>query len=333
MYDFKNCVIMNRQTSILTLLVTFVSACGAYYFFKKRNSKRPPKKWRKLGYVKSLYIYPLKSGSYLDIQKVECGKFGFSLPAIENMYQLRDRSFMVYSEAHMEGKWIGIYNKMVLIALSSKDQNHVLLEAPEKYALCVEVPTQNNSNVKTIRFQSWSKDDVPIIDCGDEASKWLSQFLLQKDSGLRLGFHDKPFYNGLKMRKGLYENFGPVMLMNYKTMTDLNAKLEEKVTDAYFRPNIVLDGPDLEPFEEDNCVWLKIGNVVARNFFDCVRCIAITVNPKTGLRDKTREPLKELSKYRMSNGPRKGPKMGVYLEVINPGTISVLDEVYVGIED
>lgn len=29
-----------------------------------------------------------------------------------------------------------------------------------------------------------------MIDCGDEVAKWLSEYILEKDSGLRMGYHD-----------------------------------------------------------------------------------------------------------------------------------------------
>ena len=33
-------------------------------------------------------------------------------------------------------------------------------------------------------------EEIYAIDCGDEAESWFSRYILEKDMGLRLGFHD-----------------------------------------------------------------------------------------------------------------------------------------------
>lgn len=65
-----------------------------------------------------------------------------------------------------------------------------------------------------------------------------------------------------------------------------------------FRHNIVVDGPDLEPYDEDTWDWIKVGDdVVLRNVKDCTRCILTTIGPENGIRDPEREPLRTLEKY------------------------------------
>lgn len=40
-------------------------------------------------------------------------------------------------------------------------------------------------------FCSGYRDEkIYSIDCGDEAAAWISRYVLEKDSGLRLGYHD-----------------------------------------------------------------------------------------------------------------------------------------------
>ncbi|KAK9888128.1 hypothetical protein WA026_000398 [Henosepilachna vigintioctopunctata] len=327
----------------LTASVGITGCC--YFIYKKLKSKRPPTTWRKLANVTNLYVYPLKSGRYIELDKVECTKFGFSLPTKETNFQLRDRSFIVYGENDSVGKSARIYPKMVLISVSAGDKGHVIFKAPEQDELRVHILEKSSSNIKTIKFQSWSDEYVSTIDLGDEAAKWFSRYLLEKDSGLRLGYHDSSSYRSINSFKdkeslkfyeyvtndvfGLYSDLAALLLLNEKSVDDLNEKLKNKVTTKNFRPNIVING-DIDPFVEDNYLWIKIGDVILRNVKDCTRCVLTTVDPETGIRDTSREPLKTLSKYRISKGPGKGPIMGINLEVVVPGEISVTDEVFVG---
>lgn len=39
-------------------------------------------------------------------------------------------------------------------------------------------------------FCRLEKEKVTAIDCGDEAARWFSRYILEKDSGLRLGYND-----------------------------------------------------------------------------------------------------------------------------------------------
>lgn len=60
------------------------------------------------------------------------------------------------------------------------------------------------------------------------------------------------------------------MLVNEGSLTELNSRLEDKVTALQFRPNFVVKGP--VAFEEDLWKWVRIGeNVVFRNVKPCTR--------------------------------------------------------------
>ena len=56
------------------------------------------------------------------------------------------------------------------------------------------------------------------------------------------------------------------------------------------------------------------------------------VNPDTGLRDASLEPLRELRKYRLAPGKllevyKNSPIFGVYMALDKPGRISIGDDV------
>ncbi|XP_018579002.1 mitochondrial amidoxime-reducing component 1-like [Anoplophora glabripennis] len=129
---------------------------------------------------------------------------------------------------------------------------------------------------------------------------------------------------------GLYSDLTSILLLNQASVNDLNKRIgNSSVTVLNFRPNFVVDGPDLAPYAEDSWEWVKIGNVVLRNVKECTRCIMTTINPENASRSSDMEPLKTLKKYRLSNGPSKVPIMGIHLEVKRPGSIKVGDPVYV----
>ncbi|MCP4497165.1 MAG: MOSC domain-containing protein [Phycisphaeraceae bacterium] len=66
-----------------------------------------------------------------------------------------------------------------------------------------------------------------------------------------------------------------------------------------FRPNLVIGG--LESWTEESWKRVRIGDVELELAKPCVRCIATTVNPDTGLRTGT-APLSTLAAGRTWNG-------------------------------
>lgn len=42
-----------------------------------------------------------------------------------------------------------------------------------------------------------------MVDCGDEAASWLSRYVLDQDTGLRLGFHDENLKKRVVFQKNL----------------------------------------------------------------------------------------------------------------------------------
>jgi len=105
--------------------------------------------------------------------------------------------------------------------------------------------------------------------------------------------------------------------VNHASVRDLNKRIgTSSVTVDNFRANVVVDGPNLEPYAEDSWEWIKIGDVVLKNVKECTRyfsfyltpvvylenssnksfprCIMTTVDPENATRSSDREPLKTL---------------------------------------
>ncbi|KAJ8933172.1 hypothetical protein NQ318_011913 [Aromia moschata] len=330
-------------TAFFASVATVVAAIGAYLYQKKKKEILPWT-WEEVGTLKRLNLYPLKSGHRLELMKAECTEFGLKQTAEdEKVYQLRDRGLVVYAEKDREFRTARTYPKMVLIDVAVHDEDHLAIDAPTMRTLYVKIPTKNDKNEFTVKLHQG--EEIYTIDCGDEAASWFSRYILGMDSGLRLGYHDASrrrditkthktlldYYKHLSNNStGLYSDLSSVLLINQASIHDLNKRIgNSSITADNFRPNLVVDGPDIEPYEEDVWEWVKVGDAVFRNVKECTRCVLTTVNPESGVRGVDREPLKTLEQYRMSNGPSKLPVMGINLEVKRTGIIKVGDVVYV----
>jgi uncharacterized protein YcbX len=86
-----------------------------------------------------------------------------------------------------------------------------------------------------------------------------------------------------------------------------------------FRMTMTLSGG--AAFEEDS--WLgydvAIGSAVLAVRTACERCVATTRDPRTGERD--------VNTLRAMKAARGAPNLGVYCDVVTPGTVSLGDEV------
>lgn len=324
-------------------LASLVAAFGVY-FYQRKKKEMIPWAWEEVGKITKLNLYPLKSGHRIELTQAECTEFGLRLTGDEGAFQLRDRCLVVYSEKDNEFRTARTYPKMVLIDVSIHDDNYLAVDAPTMRTLYVKIPNSKENKTSFIRLHKG--EEIYAIDCGDEAASWFSRYILEKDTGLRLGFHDASrrrdlskthknildYYTNISNSStGLYSDLTAVLLVNQRSVSDLNKRIgSSSVTIDNFRPNVVVDGPNLEAYAEDNWDWIKIGDVVFRNVKECTRCIMTTINPENASRSADREPLKTLETYRMSNGVDKLPLMGINCEVKTKGIIKLGDPIYIG---
>jgi len=110
----------------------------------------------------------------------------------------------------------------------------------------------------------------------------------------------------------------PYLLIGSESLNFLNEKLEEKITIARFRPNIVISSK--LPHEEDSFDTFQIRNVKFKNAKPCGRCIMINNDPKNGIVKK--EPLNTLSTYRKVDN---SILFGTNVMCLNEGEIRVGD--------
>ncbi|XP_019877248.1 mitochondrial amidoxime-reducing component 1 isoform X2 [Aethina tumida] len=328
----------------LAISIATISAGFAYYFYQLKKKVKVPGKWTEIGIVKKLCIYPLKSGNRIEVSKAECTEVGLRQCKDDDpTYQLRDRGLIVYGDKDHEFRTARTYPKMVLIDVGVHDEDHLSIDAPTMRTLYVKIPKKTDDN--TLKIKCHKGEEIIGIDCGEEAASWFSRYILGKSTGLALAYHDASsrrditrthkqlldyYLNLTNDSTGLYSDLSSVLIVNQQSVNDLNKKIGSgtHVSVNNFRPNLVVDGTQIQPYAEDEWDWVKVGDVLFRKVKECTRCILTTVDPETATRSTDREPLKTLETYRMSDGPAKLPVMGINTEVKRNGVIHVGDTVY-----
>uniref|UniRef100_A0A182U3E7 MOSC domain-containing protein n=1 Tax=Anopheles melas TaxID=34690 RepID=A0A182U3E7_9DIPT len=297
--------------------VALLSAGG--YLVKRRIDNTPPKQWRKAGELTELYVYPVKSCAPVVLQQADCADLG------PQRNLLRDRTFMV---TNADGKFVTarMKPKMVLVQPRFDERFETMyLTAPGMPELRIEVGALGVADAT--RSTVWG-ETVPTVDCGSEAARWFSRYLLDKEDGYRLRYY--PLKNTSRRRHGgdtgSLQDETSYMLFNEASVTDLNRRLENKVTVLQFRPNFVVRGP--EPYGEDRWRWVRIGDAVFRYEMPCLRCIFTTIDPASGVAHPDKEPLRTLKQYRQLPSYGESPAFGIHLGLRRAGEVKLGDPVY-----
>jgi uncharacterized protein YcbX len=104
-----------------------------------------------------------------------------------------------------------------------------------------------------------------------------------------------PGFTGTDRGAVFFADAYALLVTNPASLADLNARLDEPLPMARFRPNVVLEG--LEAFGEDDVTWLRGAGVALKCVKACTRCIVTTTDQVTGER-RGAEPLRTLRTYR-----------------------------------
>jgi uncharacterized protein YcbX len=256
--------------------------------------------------VKELYIYPIKSLGGISFQSIMAEEMGF-----EN-----DRRWMLIDES---GQFISQRSHPVLsqfqpeifngkIGIAYQDQTH-------------EFFIDESLNVP-ISVAVWD-DQSEVFEVNKNTSNWFSKCLGFSCKLVKISnAGDRKHMN---MGMNVYFNVSladgyPYLLVGSESLDHLNEKLEEKITVARFRPNIVVSSEIAH--EEDSYGVFQIGKAKFKNVKLCGRCIMVNNDPSKSIVKK--EPLKTLSSYRKVDN---NILFGTNLVCLNTGVVSVGDVV------
>lgn len=311
----------------------------------------PKPRWRKVGQIRELYFYPLKSGRGKSLSECSFTNYGISVRD-EGKLTLRDRMFLVYNEETRKFQTGRHYPTMILVSVSAVDESKVKMEAVGMPSVIFSLPSDSKKGAEAIECKMWWGEPVKCIDCGPEPAEWLSRFLTGTNSGVRLAYTTmekrtilsegwKKYSEVYKTIRdddmGLFSDLSSYMLMTTQSLNMLNEKLERPVPAIQFRPNILVDTE--KPFAEDDWEWIRIGErAVIRNVKPCTRCKMTKIDPESGVADKE-EPLATLQSFREPTDPEriavegKAPMMGINCGLYVTGSVKVGDNVFVHVPE
>ncbi|KAL4709850.1 hypothetical protein ACJJTC_000337 [Scirpophaga incertulas] len=335
---------MSNQAQYATVTATAVGVLGAAYcayrVYREMNKSRMPRpdEWRKVGTLKELYIYPIKSCAPVKPDHAECTVLG-----LRNGW-LRDRVLMIVDE---KNNCVTARNQPQMLLIHPTVRSSILTLThpnmePMHVNLAEVIVTQ-----KPVTATVWGLD-VPVRDCGAEVSDWITRICNLTSQRLRLVYYAshecrinkkmssiKANYKFRKNDNGALPDETPYNLLNQASVNELNTRLKNtKVTTLNFRPNFVFSGN--EAFEEDKWSFVKIGETVFEVLKPCARCTLTTIDPETGERNSKTEPLETLRSYRQTDDPHmrqasgNSPLMGLQMALRSgSGEVTLNDPIYV----
>ncbi|XP_050394182.2 mitochondrial amidoxime-reducing component 1 [Patella vulgata] len=299
----------------------FLVSSSVKYIILRWLSKRK-RDYELVGRVQKIYSYPIKSCMAMPLKSADCTKHG-----------LKD-------EGVTDRHWICLHNGEIL-TLKAEPRLCLMNITIDKDDIIISVP--NRENLRLPKLLPPTKENIiqaniygelrDVVDCGESASKWISEFLDRSD--IRIGFSppDLPKrdmsqisrswpYNGEEGDAAVFTYSTPYLLVSSSSLHEVNNGLDKPVPILRFRPNIVIDGTI--PFDEDEWQYVKIGNDIQFRIVEpCRRCIITTIDPATGIKEKGFQPLKHLRSFRCIAPYGTSPLFGVYVALEKPGLIQI----------
>ena len=237
--------------------------------------------------LSGLFLYPVKSLRGCSVATAEVDDLGI----------VGDRRFLVVDE---NGRFLTqrVLPRMALIetALSAET---LTLRAMGAGDCTVARRADGEAPLRSVSI--WKSEGLLAEDCGDDAARWLSDFLATKCRLVRIG--EKFRRPVLKPAAGpgdlvMFSDSCPFLVISEASLADLNDRLVAQREDALpmnrFRPNLVVAGA--AAFAEDAWTRFRIGGIVFHAAGPCTRCVMTTTDQATAERGK--EPLRTLARYR-----------------------------------
>lgn len=272
-----------------------------------------------IGTISKLAYTPIKSTALTEVKTLDV-----TLKGIKG-----DREWVLIEEAAKNGihDWVSQRNIGLgkLALLQSKISGKYLeIFVPNGGTIKIS-NTIESGMARSIRI--WNDVLIGTIDQGDDAAQWLSaRFgrnirLVKVTDKVRRPVSSKYLPNH-------HEIFGqdsyPIHWLTQESIDELNRRAGRNFSWRRFRPNIIVTGAPKADIEH---TYFKghFGNVEIVNAKPCDRCPMPLVDPETGERDISSEPLKTLMTYKRWIKPSGTPAIvfGEMALPMNTGTIVV----------
>eukprot|EP00808_Paulinella_micropora_P004653 g40392.t1 len=294
-----------------------LAAFGFYWWFRVLPARRAlkPEGLR----IKNIYIYPVKSCAGVEVPFADISAMGLE----------HDRTFLVVKAQPDDA---GVHDfltqrerpRMALIQPAFHElgsgEASMSLQGPGASTLRVALSSEKRSSRgPTAKVRVWG-DVMEAELVGQEADLWLSQFLETEACLVRVLPVDahkraiKPDYvpPGVQQVKNAFPDGFPFLLATSSSLAALNQVQQQEestkpsVNILQFRPNIVVEGPHLEPWVEDHWTRLAVipnqapGQPIGfHGVKACSRCSVPNVQIATGTQDPSLSVSKLLRKHRL----------------------------------
>ncbi len=256
-----------------------------------------------------IFIHPIKSTRGLPLTQARVEPLGLE----------HDRRWML---VRPDGSFITGRESPSLVRVSAVPTDGGLhLSAPDQPDLRVQAPP---ADAPRLEVTIWN-DRCSAARAGEAADRWFSQYLGEPTTlvyvDARMERQVDPTYAGPEDQVGFADGF-PLLLLSRASVDELNRRLPQPIKAENFRPNLVVEG--CEPFAEDGWRRLRVGEVELEIVKPCARCVFTTVDPLTGVKARSGEPLRTLATFRRKDGK---VMFGQNVLVRRPGMIRVGDPI------
>ncbi len=227
--------------------------------------------------VTGLTTYPLKSCAGLHLHEARITPRGLQY----------DRDFMVVDD---EGSFVS-QRQVAELALvrPTLSEETIALAAPGMRD--VEVPLEPEPDDERLVAATVHGKPVAGQLVGPELDEWFTAFLPRYKHNRRFRLvrvrEDLPRYiNARYQQAGASNQVGfadgnAMLLATEPSLAQLNTELDQPVPMNRFRPNIVVDGEGLAPYDEDYWREVRIGALSAFIVKACDRCVIPDVDQQT----------------------------------------------------
>jgi len=248
--------------------------------------------------IGALYRYPIKSARGQELQRATLCDSGF----------MHDREWLVVDQRDVfvtQREQPRLALLRVVLRAAAAGAPGLALDAPGMPTL--ELAPDAFRDRRTVRI--W-RDDVQALDAGDEAARWLSEWLgapfrLVRFASGNLRLSSNEWTQGVAAPNQFSDGY-PILVLDRASIADLCLRVGHALPVNRFRPNLLLEG--LEPYDEDRIAELQCGPVRLRLVKPCTRCVITTTDQERGVRTGD-EPLRTLHGYRY-NQALKGVMFG-----------------------
>jgi uncharacterized protein YcbX len=258
-------------------------------------------------FISSLTVYPVKSCRGIALDSALLTASGIDL----------DREWMVVEP---DGEFV-TQRELPRLALIEPRLTADTLElaAPDMPPLTVALAPHANDR-DSLQVRVW-RDRVAALDEGDEAAYWLSEFLRVQVRLVRFApaarrLSNKEFTGEFDSAAKFADGYA-LLVIAEASLADLNRRLAAKSLAALpmnrFRPNVVIAGDDVGPYDEDRMLWLRGNGIALKPVKACIRC-QITGTDQA-LAATSAEPLLTLATYRV-HAELGGPAFGQNVIVV-----------------